>query len=86
VWGALKLLGAQRIDHGIHSLEDPKLVEYMASHQVPITLCPISNTKLQVRNQGACALLLHSCDRCCIVVETICQVGRKGGHRACRVH
>lgn len=48
VWQAIKVLGAQRIDHGIRSLEDPELVEYMAAHAIPITLCPISNQKLQV--------------------------------------
>lgn len=48
MWQAIKVLGAQRIDHGIHSLEDPVLVEYMADHAIPITLCPISNQKLQV--------------------------------------
>jgi adenosine deaminase len=48
VWQALLELGAQRIDHGIHSLEDPVLVQYMAQHHIPITLCPISNLKLQV--------------------------------------
>lgn len=51
VWQAIKVLGAQRIDHGIHSLEDPALVDYMAQHNIPITLCPISNQKLQVRPQ-----------------------------------
>lgn len=48
VWQALLELGAQRIDHGIHSLEDPALVRYMTQHRIPITLCPISNLKLQV--------------------------------------
>lgn len=48
MWGALKTLGAQRIDHGVHALDDPTLVDYMAQHQVPITLCPVSNSKLKV--------------------------------------
>ncbi|KIZ07530.1 adenosine deaminase [Monoraphidium neglectum] len=45
---ALSLLGAERIDHGIRSLEDPALVAAMVKSQVPITLCPLSNLKLQV--------------------------------------
>jgi adenosine deaminase len=65
VWQALKVLGAQRIDHGIHSLEDPTLVEYMATHSIPITLCPISNHKLQVRHTHGLSNCrynsLHSC-------------------------
>ncbi|KIZ07529.1 adenosine deaminase [Monoraphidium neglectum] len=45
---ALSLLGAERIDHGIRSLEDPALVAAMVKSQVPITLCPLSNVRLQV--------------------------------------
>lgn len=48
MWGAINELKVQRIDHGIHSLEDPALVRYMAQHKLPITLCPISNKQLQV--------------------------------------
>eukprot|EP00877_Chromochloris_zofingiensis_P001487 jgi/Chrzof1/11339/Cz05g32300.t1 len=48
VWETIKHLHAERIDHGIHALDDPALVRYMADMQLPITLCPISNLKLQV--------------------------------------
>ena len=48
VAGALDTLGAERIDHGIRSLEDPDLVARLVSDQVPLTVCPLSNVALQV--------------------------------------
>ncbi|MFQ4148074.1 adenosine deaminase [Arthrobacter sp. LAPM80] len=44
---ALDLLGAQRIDHGIRSMEDPELVRRLAAEQVPLTVCPLSNVRLR---------------------------------------
>jgi adenosine deaminase len=43
VWDALEILGASRIDHGYHSLEDPKLIEKLAREQVPLTACPLAS-------------------------------------------
>jgi adenosine deaminase len=48
VWQALDLLHVQRVDHGIRSLEDKKLVERLVDEQVPLTVCPLSNVKLQL--------------------------------------
>lgn len=48
VWGALKALDVQRIDHGVRSIEDPELIKYLAQSQHPLTVCPLSNTKLKV--------------------------------------
>ena len=48
VWEALDLLGAERIDHGIRSLEDPELVERLRRERIPLTVCPLSNVKLAV--------------------------------------
>ena len=45
---ALDLLHISRIDHGIRSLEDPALVSELAERQIALTLCPLSNQKLQV--------------------------------------
>jgi adenosine deaminase len=45
---ALELLGAERIDHGVRSLEDPALVARLAAEQVPLTVCPLSNLRLGV--------------------------------------
>jgi len=46
--GALDILGAERIDHGVRCLEDPDLVARLARDRVPLTVCPLSNVALQV--------------------------------------
>ena len=47
VWEALDLLHAERIDHGIRSIEDPALVARLAEEHIPLTVCPLSNVRLQ---------------------------------------
>ncbi|MEU9922071.1 adenosine deaminase [Streptomyces griseoluteus] len=44
---ALDLLGVERIDHGLRSVEDPELVERLVRDRVPLTLCPLSNVRLR---------------------------------------
>ena len=39
-----------RIDHGIRALDDPELVAYLVNEKMPLTVCPLSNTKLCVFN------------------------------------
>lgn len=48
IWEALDLLKVKRIDHGVRSLEDPKLVERLVREKIPLTVCPLSNVKLCV--------------------------------------
>ncbi|MFW6117453.1 MAG: adenosine deaminase [Thermoproteota archaeon] len=48
VWQALRLLKVSRIDHGNRAMEDPQLIQELARRQVPLTMCPLSNLKLQV--------------------------------------
>ncbi|MBV9258826.1 MAG: hypothetical protein JO215_12500, partial [Ktedonobacteraceae bacterium] len=48
VWGALHTLGAERIGHGVRSIEDADLVAYLAQKQIPLELCPCSNICLGV--------------------------------------
>lgn len=48
IWSALDVLGAERIDHGIRCLEDPRLVDRLVGKQIPLTVCPLSNLKLKV--------------------------------------
>ncbi|MCQ4260164.1 adenosine deaminase [Stutzerimonas stutzeri] len=48
IWEALDLLKVSRIDHGVRAAEDPKLIERLINEQIPLTVCPLSNTKLCV--------------------------------------
>jgi len=48
VVSALDDLGAERIDHGIRSLEDSELVQRLKVEQIPLTVCPLSNVALRV--------------------------------------
>ena len=45
---ALSLLGITRIDHGVRCIDDAELVEELAAKRIPLTVCPLSNTKLKV--------------------------------------
>ena len=45
---ALDLLGAQRIDHGIHAMDDPAVVQRLVDESVVLTVCPLSNVRLRV--------------------------------------
>jgi adenosine deaminase len=47
VWEALDLLKVERVDHGIRSIEDDALVARLAEEGVPLTVCPLSNVRLQ---------------------------------------
>jgi adenosine deaminase len=48
VWGVLRALGAERIGHGVRSIEDPALVAHLARQQIPLEVCPTSNLRLGV--------------------------------------
>jgi adenosine deaminase len=48
VWEALDLLKVSRVDHGVRSLEDSKLVAHLSQQRTPLTVCPLSNVRLHV--------------------------------------
>ncbi len=48
IYEALDLLKVKRIDHGVRSEEDPRLVERLVRERMPLTVCPLSNIKLKV--------------------------------------
>lgn len=52
VWGAIKNLGAERIGHGIRSMEDPKLIEYLISNKITLEISPTSNYALGIVQKG----------------------------------
>jgi aminodeoxyfutalosine deaminase len=45
IWGCLRALGATRIRHGIRAIEDPALVEELATRGIVLDVCPISNVR-----------------------------------------
>jgi adenosine deaminase len=45
---ALDVLKVERIDHGERAITDPELVARLARERVPLTMCPLSNQRLQV--------------------------------------
>lgn len=47
---ALDILKVERIDHGVRSEEDPRLMQRLAESRMPLTVCPLSNLKLCVVN------------------------------------
>ena len=47
VWEVLDALGVERVDHGINAMGDPRLVAHLAEHQIPLTVCPLSNVHLK---------------------------------------
>lgn len=48
VWSALRTLGAERIGHGVRSIEDPELVRHLAQQRIPLEVCPGSNICLGI--------------------------------------
>jgi len=48
VWEAIDILGIKRIDHGNNSLQDEKLIQEIIKRDLALTVCPLSNTALQV--------------------------------------
>lgn len=57
IWAALRTLGAERIGHGLAAFRDPELLDYLATKQVPLEVCPTSNLRT-----GALALQTGSDD------------------------
>jgi len=45
---AIRLLKVARIDHGVRSVDDKKLLKELGEKQIPLTVCPLSNLKLKV--------------------------------------
>jgi len=48
VWEAIDILGIKRIDHGNNALQDDTLVKEIIKRDLALTVCPLSNTALQV--------------------------------------
>ncbi|MCG3731915.1 adenosine deaminase [Vibrio cincinnatiensis] len=50
---AMALLQVQRVDHGVRCVEDATLVEQLIETRMPLTVCPLSNLKLNVFQEMA---------------------------------
>ena len=48
VWAAIRDLGASRIGHGIHSLGDPDLVEFLVDQRIGLEIAITSNVQIGV--------------------------------------
>ena len=69
IWGALDVLKAERIDHGVQAIHDAALMQRLAQERIPLTVCPLSNQKLcvfpnladhnlgEMLDQGLCVML-----------------------------
>ena len=44
IWDCVNLIGVDRIDHGINSLEDSTLCKTLKERKLSLTVCPISNS------------------------------------------
>jgi adenosine deaminase len=53
VWGAVRALSAQRIGHGVRSIEDPQLLNHLRDAQIPLEVNITSNICLHVYRRAA---------------------------------
>lgn len=42
----IDLLGAERIDHGLSLMDDPRLTDRLVAERIPVTVCPTSNVRI----------------------------------------
>ncbi len=45
VWDAVRILGANRVGHGIQAARDPQLMSYLREHAIGLDVCLTSNVK-----------------------------------------
>jgi aminodeoxyfutalosine deaminase len=45
IWDALELLRAERIGHGLAAVRDTRLMDHLASEQIPVEICLTSNLR-----------------------------------------
>lgn len=48
IWAALRDLKAERIGHGTSAVDDPRLLDHLADHGIPLEVCPTSNLRTGV--------------------------------------
>jgi len=45
IWGAVEVLGVERIGHGIAAIHDPGLMDLLAERKITLEICPGSNIR-----------------------------------------
>lgn len=71
VWGALEHLQVERIDHGVRSAEDAKLLQHLSESQMPLTVCPLSNICLCVFSEMRDHNLKHMLEQgVCVTINS----------------
>ena len=50
IWQALRELGAERIGHAVHAVQDPALMSYLAEHRIGVECCLTSNVQTSTVN------------------------------------
>lgn len=48
IWSAIRTADTKRIGHGVRSIQDNALIDYLRKHQIPLEVCPTSNICLDV--------------------------------------
>ncbi|MEZ4940842.1 MAG: adenosine deaminase [Saprospiraceae bacterium] len=48
VWESIREFAPQRIGHGVRSVEDPSLVDFLREHKIHLEVCPTSNIQTNV--------------------------------------
>lgn len=71
VWQAIRLLGAERIGHAIHAVDDPALLDYLADNKIGIESCLTSNVQTScVANYSSHPLKLFLGHGICATINT----------------
>lgn len=71
VWTAINDLKVSRIDHGVRSIDDPELIAHLVDTRIPLTICPLSNTKLRVFEDMSQHNILEMLDKgVCVTVNS----------------
>jgi aminodeoxyfutalosine deaminase len=45
IWDAVRVLGAERVGHGITAAQDPELMAHLAEHDIMLEISPTSNVR-----------------------------------------
>jgi len=68
---AINDLKVSRVDHGVNAFSDEALMQQLIETQLPLTVCPLSNTKLKVFNNMSEHTILDMLQRgVCVTVNS----------------